>query len=271
MGKSSSPPAPDYTAAANATAAGNLQQAQYQTAANRVNQYGPNGSLVYSQADPKDPNSQWSATQSLSPEQQKLQDAQNSMSLQYAGLGQQGLDYAKGALSNPQIDQSQLASMPQNAGMNTQQAMMARLAPQIQRENQQQDAKLANQGIMPGSEAYNTAQTQLAQQHNDQENQAALAGIQTDMQARNQGIANQSSIMNQPLNMINALRTGSQVAGQNYVNPPQQGAVAGADLNGATQGMYNAALGQTNANNANAAAQTQSGIGLATLGYLMMP
>ena len=48
MGKSSAPPAPDYTGAAQATAAGNLEAARATAAANRVNQYTPYGSLEYS-------------------------------------------------------------------------------------------------------------------------------------------------------------------------------------------------------------------------------
>lgn len=48
-GGSDPPEAPDYTAAANATAAGNLDAAKYATEANRVNQYTPWGSLEYTQ------------------------------------------------------------------------------------------------------------------------------------------------------------------------------------------------------------------------------
>jgi hypothetical protein len=40
-------PAPDYAGAAQATAAGNLDAAKYQTEANRINQYTPFGSLTY--------------------------------------------------------------------------------------------------------------------------------------------------------------------------------------------------------------------------------
>ena len=49
-GSSSAPAVPDYTAAANATAANNLKAAQAATAANRVNQYTPYGSLNYTQS-----------------------------------------------------------------------------------------------------------------------------------------------------------------------------------------------------------------------------
>lgn len=43
----SAPPAPDYTAAARETAAGNRQAAEYAVNANRINQYTPYGSLTY--------------------------------------------------------------------------------------------------------------------------------------------------------------------------------------------------------------------------------
>lgn len=53
MGKEASTPAvPDYTAAAQATSAGNLAQAQYATAANRPNQYSPYGSSTWTQGAP---------------------------------------------------------------------------------------------------------------------------------------------------------------------------------------------------------------------------
>jgi len=67
-GKSSAPAAPDYTAAAQATAAGNLAAAQTATAANRVNQVTPYGTLNYDITG-KDPygNPTWTATQTLEP------------------------------------------------------------------------------------------------------------------------------------------------------------------------------------------------------------
>jgi hypothetical protein len=50
MGKSSAPPAPDYSAAARETAAGNKEAAQFAVNANRINQVTPYGSLTYSKA-----------------------------------------------------------------------------------------------------------------------------------------------------------------------------------------------------------------------------
>jgi len=49
MGKSSSPPAPDYVGAAEATAAADLQNARYQTIANRPDIFTPEGSRTWQQ------------------------------------------------------------------------------------------------------------------------------------------------------------------------------------------------------------------------------
>ena len=69
----SAPAAPDYTGAANATAAGNLAAAQAATAANRVNQVTPYGNLDYSQSGTDaQGNPTWTATTSLSDVGQQL-------------------------------------------------------------------------------------------------------------------------------------------------------------------------------------------------------
>ena len=67
--------------------------------------------------------------------------------------------------------------------------------------------------------------------------------------------------------MINALRTGSQVATPNYINPPTQQTTAGADMLGAANSQYNAQLGAVNAQNAQAGNFTN---GLFSLGGAAM-
>jgi hypothetical protein len=56
FGKASAPPAPNYTAAAQATAQGNLQAAQQATSANRVNQYTPYGNSIWNATTNTDQN-----------------------------------------------------------------------------------------------------------------------------------------------------------------------------------------------------------------------
>lgn len=106
------------------------------------------------------------------------------------GVGQFGT--AQGGPAAPtlqgQLDVSNLAAMPVQAGTTAQEAIMSRLEPQLQRQRAQLETQLANQGLVRGGEAYNAAVTEQAQRENDLRTQAALQGIQLDMAARQQGL-----------------------------------------------------------------------------------
>lgn len=106
------------------------------------------------------------------------------------GMGQFG--QAQGGPAAPtlqgQLDVSNLAQMPVNAGMTAQEAIMSRLDPQLQRQRAQLETQLANQGLVRGGEAYNVALQEQGQRENDLRTQAALQGLQLDMAARQQGL-----------------------------------------------------------------------------------
>jgi hypothetical protein len=251
IGKDEAPPPPDYTAAANATAQGNIDAARVATAANRVNQVTPYGNLTYKQTGTDSyGNPTWTATQELAPAQQKILEQQAGLSSGLLGTAQQGLDYAGNLMAKPGIDMSKLPSTGFNPGQSYQDAMMARLEPQIGRENQSFEQDMANKGIGAGTQAYNNAKQLLAQNQNDRYNQATVQGLNAGLTANQQAFAQQGYNQMQPINVINALRTGSQVASPQYVNPAQQATTAGPDLLGAAGQQYNAQLAQTNANNA---------------------
>ena len=256
MGKDSpSPPAaPDYTGAATATAAGNLEATRAATAANRINQYTPYGSLTYNR-DPSaaTPDEGWSATQTLSPEQQQILQRNQNLSTGLLGTAETGLGKVNELLSNPTIDESRLASMP-ISGQSVQDAIMSRLEPQMARRREQMDQNLANQGIPIGSEAYQNSMTDQGQQENDLRINAALQGINTGLGARQQGIQEQTYMQDRPLNVVNALRTGSQVTMPQFANVPQQSTTTGTNYLGAAgqqgqydMGLYNAGVGGNNA------------------------
>lgn len=251
MGKQqSAPAAPDYTGAAQATAQGNLQAAQTAASANRVNQVTPYGSLTYSESG-KDSqgNPMWTATQSLSPDQQKLLDYQNQSSLGLGSIQNQGLGYVQNMLDKP-FDTSALPAEQINAGQTAQDAIMSRLDPSFDRRQSQLETQLANQGIARGTEAYTNAQGDLNNARNDAYTQAALQGMGIGQQARQQGLQEQSFLRNEPLNTLNAVRSGAQVQGPQFTNVPQQSATQGADYLGATNAQYQAASGNANAGNA---------------------
>ena len=263
MGKSASaPPAPDYAGAARETAAGNLDAARANIAANRVNQYTPYGSLEYTMAgEDKYGNPMWSATQSLAPEQQQLLDYQNRTSLGLGELTGKGLGYVNTMLDKP-FDTSQLPTTGFNPSQSYQDAYMQRLAPQIEQGREALDVKLANQGIPVGSEAYNRAMMAQSQRENDLLAAATTQGFGVGQQARQSALQEQAYLRNEPLNTLSAVRTGAQVQGPTFVNPAMQANTAGADILGATQMGYNAQMGAANAQNAANNAMTQGLFGL---------
>jgi hypothetical protein len=257
----SPPPAPDYVGAANATAAGNLQLAEQAQQANMVNQYTPYGDLTYSQAGNwADGNPQYQSNVSLSPVGQELLDDQNNASL---GLGT-SIDNALGQVQQNFSQPMDLSSVGDVANQSYKN-YTSLLDPQWNAATDQEQTKLANQGLVPGEEAYtndmNTFDLGKNQAYTQAENAAIGSMPQTYYLA--------SSIYNQPLNELNALRTGAQVSNPTFNNnTPQQQTVAGPNTLAAVtsagqynQGLYNAQVGQTNAENQGLYSLAASGAG----------
>jgi len=130
--------------------------------------------------------------------------------------------------------------MPVNAGMTGQQAIMNRLAPQLERSDRATQQRLANQGLVPGGEAFENAMISQNQQKNDLLTQAALQGIGLDTAANAQGFGQ----------AVQANQIGNQAIGQNF----GQAQAAQAAQNAAQQqayaqqfglaGLQNQAIGQ---------------------------
>jgi hypothetical protein len=262
------PPPPDYAAAAQQTAAGNLDAARQATAANRVNQRTPYGSLDYAITG-EDPygNPTWTATQSLSPAQQQLLDYQNQTSAGLGKLAGQGLGYVENMLQTP-FDTSALPTTGFNPSQSYQDAYMQRLAPQLQQGRDQLQQQLANKGIDIGSEAYDRAMQTQQQRENDLLLGATTQGFGVGQQARQSALQEQAYLRNEPLNTLSAVRTGSQVTGPQFVNSAQQATTAGPDLLGAAQQGYNAQMGAYNAQQAGQNSMTQGLMGLAGAGMM---
>jgi hypothetical protein len=166
------------------------------------------------------------------------------------------------------LDLSNVAAMPINAGTTGQQAIMARLEPQLARNRVSTETQLINQGLRPGSEAYNNAITLLAQQENDQRTQAVLQGLGLDMSANAQGYGQaltsgqfgntaqaqnfgQGNIQQQLYNQAQAQNFGQGTTAQNTAN---QAAGQNYTQNYNTAGFNNAAQQQQFAQNTQRAA-----------------
>jgi hypothetical protein len=264
----SAPPPPDYAGAAQATAAGNLDAARAAAAANRVNQVTPYGNLTYTHdKNAATPDDGWTVTQSLAPAQQQLLDQQNKTSLGLSSLTDRGLGFVNDALSNAITKDSLPADMV-NAGQTGQDALMARFQPQIDQSHAALETQLANQGVTQGSEAYNNAMRVQNQSENDLRMQAALNGINVGQNAQNQQLQLQTALQNQPLNILNAVRSGSQVTNPTFTSVPTQATTSGPDLlsaaqqqSGYNQGLYNSKVASANSSNS----ATGSALGTAAM------
>ena len=241
----SAPAAPDYRAAAQETAAGNLDAARAATAANRVNQVTPYGNLDYTISG-QDPygNPTWTATTSLSDVGQQLLNNQNAASLGLGGTINAALGRVQSTMG--QEFNPNLPSTGFDPGQSYQDAYMQRLAPQLQQGREQMQQRLANQGIDIGSEAYDRAMQGQAQRENDLLLGATTQGFGVGSQANQQAFNQEMTKYNMPLNTLSALRSGSQVQNPSFVNSAQQATTSGADILGAAQMGYNAQMGDFN-------------------------
>jgi hypothetical protein len=179
--------------------------------------------LNYTQGVDANGNPTWTANQQLS---QPLQNLTNT-SLQ--GLQQ--------SLQNPMYGI--------NPGQTYSDAIMQRLSPQLAQQSESNTAALANQGIVPGTQAYENAMRTFQQGQNDLRTSAQIQGMQTGLQAQ--------QLQNQQAANIKALGV------PNYINPYSQAAVAGPDYLGAYTTANAADIAKQNAANAKAA-NMQSGL-----------
>jgi hypothetical protein len=252
FGEPDVPATPDYAGAAKETAAGNLDAARAAVASNRVNQVTPYGSLNYAVTG-QDPygNPTWTATSKLSPDQQALYDYDIASSKGLGALQSKGLTYVSNMLDQP-FNTSNLPKTGINPGEDMTQSIMRRLQPTLAMEQKQFDTQMANQGIPLGSEAYENARRMFDQRQNDKLVSSVIQGTQTGLQARGQGFSEQAYQRNEPINTLNAVRSGSQVTNPNsfFVSAPQQATTAGADMLGAAGMTGNANIAAANATNA---------------------
>jgi len=257
------PPDPAKTAAAQTQMNQQTAQTQYQLGA--TNQVTPGGSLSYEQTGTwPDGSPKYTATQSLSAANQGLYDSL---------IGAAGT--AAGNISNPiatpqlqtSLDTSSLSALPTTNDYSAdrgrvEDAIYARLNPQLAAGRTSRETDLFNRGVRPGTEAYDRAMGLVGQQENDARLQTILAGGQEQSRMFGDALAGRQQGYNellaggqfgndaktgmfgmdlaarsQPINEISSLMSGSQVNQPNYIPTPQPG-VAGVDYAGLVQNQY---------------------------------
>lgn len=253
MGKPKAPTPPDPKDTSAAQTGTNIGTAVANNAMGMVNQITPDGSLTYSQTgtykytDPYTGKSYdlptYTARTALSETGQAIkgQNDQTQLNLAQTGAQQSGFlkDYL-GNIWNP--DTSAIEGRLNELGAS-------RLDPRFAQEEDRLRARLANQGVTEGSEAWNREMASLGQTKNDAYNSLALQG-------RGQAFSELLAQRNQPINEISALLSGSQVSNPSVSMMQPQGA-ATTDV----AGLINANYNQRQANYQSQMANRQSLLG----------
>jgi hypothetical protein len=272
MGKSKpSAPAPvivNPTQSATGQASFNKEAALQQRALNMVDQYTPQGSTTYEATGTETEGIPgMKVTQTLSPEQQGLYDTSNRLAQKYGDIGETQLGAVQSKLETPFSLESLGAAPTFDDAYRTQQKnnLMTRLQPQFDQRRGALETQLANQGFVPGTQAYNTAMDEYNRSYNDALIQAdiqstGIAGQQYGLETTDRDRAINEMLMQrqQPLAELSAFMSGSQPTMPGFIAAPQ-GQIAAPDLQGmqlaaanaqnsANQNAYNQQMGTYNAN-----------------------
>jgi hypothetical protein len=211
MGKKapSAPAAPDPAATTAAAAKANRETAITQFGLNAINQRDPYGSLEFSQIGTwADGTPRFQATQTLAPEEQRALDLSRQAQDIYGQAGVQQLQSVRERLATPlNLNNEAVESRLMELGSR-------RLNPVLAERRNAMDTRLRQQGLMPGTQAYDAAMRGIGEAENDAFNQLLLQGRG---QAINEILTERAS----PLNEAAALLTGQQVQAPNFVNTPQ--------------------------------------------------
>lgn len=195
------PTPPDPTATANTQQTYNTQAAQTQNKTNSYNQAGPGGSMTYV-ADPNSP-SGYSLQTSAGAYGTPLLNTATSLAQNSAGMYSQPTDLS--------------AATGQTANLlNSWQQQY--LQPIFNQQQSNTDAQLRNQGLAPGTEAYNNAKNLQARNQGDVTNQYETMNLGNALKAQNQNFGQQVTNYEAPLQAESGLlqNAGTQAG---YASP----------------------------------------------------
>lgn len=214
MGKAPAPPNPRETAAAQTGT--NVGTAISNAMLGNVNQITPDGTLTYNQTGSHkwtDPYTNktytiptFTATQTLSPEQEAIRQQNVAAQGNIAGLASDQSAFLRDYLQEPfQYGNQDVEDWAYDLGSR-------RLDPRLAREEEAIRTRLLNSGIREGSAAWNAEMGRHSEAAND-------AYTQLMLQGRGQAFQEALTGRNQPINELTALLSGSQVSQPNFINP----------------------------------------------------
>lgn len=238
-GKARAPAVPDPNVVSQAQTQSNTQTAAYQNALDHGNVSTPFGNQTFTgRTDPKTGATIYDQNISVSPEVQQLIDQQSRNDTALGKTSSKMLGTIDQTYSQP-LDTSNLPKLLGADDLQGQrkavsdalyQRQAAYLDPQFEQRQKAQDAKLANQGITLGSEAYKNAQDDESRAREFAYGQARDSSIAGGLNETTQ-LANLSSSQraqmlsealtkrNQPINEYSALQSNSQVNVPQFQNP----------------------------------------------------
>lgn len=250
---SPSPPSPAATAQAQAAA--NTAAVRESALVNQINQITPFGSETFTGTVGEPDRTR---IVSLDPADQANLDVQRQIGAGLFGLGQGALlPQVQSALGSeldfsglPQISGAgDLAGAAQPLEQATFQRGLNLLQPGLDQQQRDLEVRLANQGIPPGSAAFNEAVGNFERNRGQQLENLALSSVGAgraeqsrlfglEQAARQQGLSELLTQRSQPINELSALlQGGPSIQGPQFA-PPAQFGVAPPDVQGAINANF---------------------------------
>ena len=253
----SAPPAPDPALVSQKQTESNVNTAVANGYLNRINQYGPDGSKTYDVRGTQNVGGVnvplWNETTALSPGQQKIYDSQQQLTQGTSDLANQYVGRIGDATSKPYSYDGLAPAPVYNEDYRRQQlqAIQDRNAPQMQRDQDTLNQRLANQGISLGSDAWRAAQDQYGRSVNDfrlgadtQSGAAAAQQYGLESNTRDRAIQEMTALRTQPINEVaTLLGTGNGVQ-QPQFSQVAQAQVAPTDVAGNYWNAYQGQMAQ---------------------------
>lgn len=251
------PAPPDPAATAAAQAASNKETAIANANLNRVDQYGPQGSVQYQVIGTnEDGTPKYRQDTYYSPAYQAMFDNQTTIANK---LGQFGISQGEkvGELLSKPFDPNAAA---EDKIVNLQRA---RLDPQWQQQEEALRSQLINSGLRPGTDAYDREMSNFSQRKQDAYNSMYLQG-------RQQAVSEAQLQRSVPLNELMATMTGNQVQNPQYAGVPQT-AQANTDVAGIYQNNFANQMAIANAEAQSNNAMMGGLFGLGSMAMYKMP
>lgn len=262
MGKSKAPATPDYQGIALQQGGINKETAMYNAGLSHVNQYSPYGSVNFEHYIGADGNPVSEQRTTMAPDQQRF--------------FQKGIDQKNDLVAGRETGVAALddymkqsrTSIDPNVGEDARKAMVdavysqykTKLDPRYDTEQRQQENRLVQQGLTPGSEAYVRQMGDFRRSRDEAYQQANNSSVIQGDASQNQAFQQMLAKYAQVDQNFDKYKDSTAAFLPQYQNVNGSGGAAAADIQGAGQQAYQADLNATNTSNANKSSNTQAGM-----------